>query len=250
MVTPRAGAALRTKVALTDPILRAAAGRLWRSPDLAGRYPGYLHTMHEVIRASVPLMRLALYRCAERVSTDPVAARLCVYLLDHIEEERGHDDWLLADLAALDRGPAPAAGPPPPAVARLVGPQYYWIEHDHPVALLGYIAVMEGNAPTTALPSWLVSHAGIPVAAVRTVREHAQLDTGHTDAVYDLLDALPLTAAQATAVAVSGLHTVDALVDLFLRLSTVAPEDGPAPVMAPPGKETRDDRPPVHAGGP
>ena len=37
---------------------------------------------------------------------------------------------------------------PPPSVAGLVGSQYYWILHHHPVAFLGYVALMEGYPPT------------------------------------------------------------------------------------------------------
>ena len=38
--------------------------------------------------------------------------------------------------------------PPSPTVAALVGAQYYWIEHVHPVGLLGYVLLLEGWPPT------------------------------------------------------------------------------------------------------
>jgi hypothetical protein len=219
-------AALRTTFAQAAPALRAAAAELWQRPGLGHRYPDYLRTMHGVIRASVPLMELAARRCAELGRRDPVAGPLRRYLEGHIDEERGHDDWLLADLAALGSDPEqPNASPPSPGVARLVGAQYYWVEHHHPIALLGYIAVMEGNAPAVSLADWIVSTAGVPESAVRTIREHAELDGGHTDAVFDLLDALPMTAAQTTAVGVSGLHTADALMVVFAHLAR-APRPG------------------------
>jgi hypothetical protein len=212
-------AVLRATFALATPALRAASADLWRRPGLTERYPEYLRVMHGVIRASVPLMELAVRRCVALGPDDPVAAPLHAYLRQHIVEEIGHDDWLLTDLAALGADPArPLTEHPPAVVARLVGAQYYWIEHHHPVALLGYIAILEGNAPTVRLADWLSSGAGLPAAAVRTVREHAELDTGHTDAVYDLLDELPLTVAQTNVVAVSGLHTADALMTLFAHI--------------------------------
>jgi hypothetical protein len=210
------GAAVRAKFALAAPALRAAAAELWRGPGLRQRYPGYLRAMHGVIRASVPLMEFAASRCNELAGTDPVAVLLRPYLIRHVAEERGHDDWLLADLAALgcDCTRVPAEQPPP-AVARLVGPQYYWIQHHHPVTLLGYIAAMESNAPAVSLADWIVTRTGAPASAVRTIREHAELDSGHTEVLFDLLDTLPLSAAQARAVAISGLYTVDALIALF-----------------------------------
>jgi pyrroloquinoline quinone (PQQ) biosynthesis protein C len=215
----RSGAALRLKLAQTEPALRAATNQLWRSADLSRRYPKYLTTMHGVIRASVPLMELAARRCAERGAGDATADPVRRYLERHIVEERGHDTWLLEDLRAMGADPArPVAELPSPAVARLVGAQYYWVEHHHPVTLLGYIAVMESNAPTAPLANWIRSNAGVPDAAVRTVREHADLDTGHSSAVFDLLDRLALNPAQERAVAVSGVHTASALLDLLAGL--------------------------------
>ena len=32
--------------------------------------------------------------------------------------------------------------------AALVGAQYYWIRHVHPVALLGYVMLLEGYPPS------------------------------------------------------------------------------------------------------
>lgn len=209
-------AAVRITLELTKPALQAASARLWQLPGLAQRYPAYLCAMHGVIRASVPLMELAARRCADRAAHDPVAGPLRQYLLRHIEQERGHDDWLLADLAALDRDlPRRVAAQPSPTIARLAGAQYYWIEHYHPVALMGYIAVLEGNAPTPGLGDWIVRTAGVPEGAVRTAREHAELDTRHAEAAFHLLEALPLTPAQTNAVTISGLHTVETLIRLF-----------------------------------
>ena len=219
-----AGTALRVKLALTTPGLRTAAAGLWRPPGLDRRYPIYLRTMHAVIRASVPLMELAASHCVELGADDPVGPSLRRYLAEHIVEERGHDEWLLADLAALGDDPAGWLGRPVPSVvARLVGAHYYWVSHHHPVSLLGYIAVMEGNAPSATLADWIVARAGVPEAAVRTVREHAELDVAHSDAVIDLLDRLPLTADQAGAVATAALCTVDGLLTLYGHIGKGGP---------------------------
>ena len=37
---------------------------------------------------------------------------------------------------------------PSPTIAALVGSQYYWVRHVHPVGLLGYIAMFEGYPPS------------------------------------------------------------------------------------------------------
>ncbi|WP_354642999.1 iron-containing redox enzyme family protein [Kitasatospora camelliae] len=215
-----ASVALRAKLALARPAVTAATDALWRPAGLGPRYLRYLAAMHQLIRASVPLMERAAVRCAELGPADPVAGPLGRYLREHAEEERGHDDWLLADLAAAGADPAELlAAVPPPAVAELAGAQYYWIEHHHPVALLGYVAALEGNAPAPWLADRLAAGTGLPPAAFRTVREHAELDGGHLAALDALLDALPLTAAAEAAIGLSALHTAHGITRLFLGLA-------------------------------
>ena len=67
------------------------------------------------------------------------------------------------------------ARPPSPTVAALVGSQYYWIFHFHPVALLGYIAVLEGYPPSMAMIDQLEAGTGYPREAFRTMIAHAEL---------------------------------------------------------------------------
>lgn len=213
-------AALRVKLDLAAPALCSATAALWRPSGLARRYVEYLYAMHALIRASVPLMERAARRCAELAPQDPVAGPLGRYLERHTEEERGHDEWLLEDLGPAGGDPTEALDRlPSPVVADLAGAQYYWIEHHHPVALLGYILVLEDNAPAPWLADRLAAGTGLPDAAFRTVREHADLDFGHIAALDELLDALPLSAAQEALVAVSALRTTDGVTRLFSHLA-------------------------------
>ncbi|MFD5255232.1 iron-containing redox enzyme family protein [Streptomyces bobili] len=222
--SPSTVARLRLELSLVEPVVRAAAARMWRSDaGLPGRYRRYLCAMHQVIRASVPLMERAATRC-EALPHDPVAPPLARYLRAHAEEERGHDDWLLTDAAASGTAPGELTDAAAPAlVAALVGAQYYWIEHSHPVALLGYIAVLEGNAPAPGLAARLARETGLSPDAFETVRLHAELDDGHSADLDLLIGRLPLDAGQRSLVAVSALHTVAALAELFDRIAATAP---------------------------
>ncbi|MFE6836675.1 iron-containing redox enzyme family protein [Streptomyces sp. NPDC057705] len=213
-MTVTASLTLRTKLMPTTTALGAATAVLWRPDGLRQRYLRYLAAMYPLIRASVPLLERAAERCAEL--DEPGARTLAVYYTRHAEEERDHDTWLLEDLAVA--GAVPAAVPHP-LVVELAGAQYYRIEHEHPVALLGYMAVLEGNAPGPRLADRLAEATGLPDGAFRTLREHAELDGGHLDDLYRVLDALAPTPARQTAVSVSALHTADLLTRLFLCLA-------------------------------
>jgi hypothetical protein len=218
---PPAGRELRTVLGLVGPALRASAAALWRPEGLAARYQRYLVTMHEVVRASVPLLSLALHRCADADPADRIAPLLRERLPVHIAEERHHDEWLLRDMAVAGLDPAAEiARPPSELVAALVGAQYYWISHYHPVCLLGYVAVLESNAPSPRLAGFLAAGTGLPAAAFHTVHHHAEVDAGHSTAIFDLLDRLDLDQAQRLAVRTSALHTARTLIDLFDTLAT------------------------------
>jgi hypothetical protein len=192
--------------------LSAAGEQLVKHPRVRELYPEYLFALHSVIRASVPLMETARDRARSMSAADPVAARLMEYLDEHIDEERDHDEWLLEDLASLgvDRSTV-TARVPSPTVARAVGAQYYWVLHYHPVALLGWIGLLEGYPPTPATIDELMARTGYEPQAFRTLSAHAELDIGHGDEVFATLDQLPLTAEQSEVIGLSAMSSVDLL---------------------------------------
>ncbi len=173
-------------------------------PRLRELWPEYLVVQHQIIRATVPLTRVALERAREVGERE-----LAAYLELHVDEELGHDETLLDDLEllglerrqVLDRMPSPA-------VASLVGAQYYWILHHDPVAFLGYAGVMEGYPPTEELIETLVARTGFPRKAFRTFAEHGELDPGHRDHLDRTLDALPLTERHEQVIGASAIATV------------------------------------------
>lgn len=200
---------LRKKIELVLPALDAADRRLRTHPRVAHLYPEYLVTAHWIVRASVPLMEVACERAAALSDHDAVADLLARYLEKHIPEEQGHDEWLLEDLETLgmDR-PAVLARPPSPAAAALVGAQYYWILHYHPVALLGYIALLEGYPPRRDKIEHLIARTGNSPRAFRTLLAHADLDPHHRDELNVTLDDLPLSTEQRSILGLSAMNSV------------------------------------------
>jgi hypothetical protein len=216
---------LRGKMELTCSELLDTLDAFWRSPDLPAAMPGFLILLHQIMRASVPLMETARRRAValdagER--RDPVSRGLVSYFDLHIPEERDHDRWILEDLAALGlKSRSVLREIPPPSVASLVGAQYYWIEHHHPVALLGYIAVLEGFPPRRTRIDAVQRKTGLPRAAFRTYRKHAELDPFHRLGLDRALDALPLDRDQQGLVGMSAAHTAALLSDCIGDLCAV-----------------------------
>ena len=100
------------------------------------------------------------------------------------------------------------ARPPVPTVAALVGAQYYWVLHHHPVALLGYIGLLEGFPPSPEMIEDLRVRTGYPADAFRTMVAHAELDPRHGDELFELVDTLPLTPEQSAVMGLSAMHSV------------------------------------------
>ena len=186
----------------------AACTELVNHPRLHELWPEYLILQHEIIRATVPLTRAAAEQARALPDDDPLAAPLVAYLDEHVDEELDHDEELLDDLELLgvDRASV-LSRMPSPAVATLVGSQYYWLHHFHPVAFLGYVAFMEGSPPTPELVDLLIERTGYPRDAFHTFAEHAELDPGHRDHLDRVLDSLPLTAGQEAVLAISATST-------------------------------------------
>ena len=204
-----ASARLRAKLELVLPVHLAAGGRLVAHPRIRELDPRYLAASHGIIRASVPLMRAALGEAQTRASDDPVAAGLAEYLEKHVDEEVGHDDWLLEDLEVLGVPAADVvARPPSPSVATLVGAQYYWALHHHPVTVLGYVALLEGYPPSIEDVDRLIQRTGYPREAFRTLIRHAELDPLHRDELDEALDGRPLRPEHEDAIALAALHSV------------------------------------------
>lgn len=171
-----------------------------------------LKASYQVIRASTPLLELARDQALQRAAEDPIAAKLASYLAQHVDEERGHDEWLLKDLAALGVTAADVeAELPSPHVAGMVGAQHYWALHTHPVAILGYIAVLEGEPPEESFFLDAARRSGLPEAAFSTLRYHARVDREHWQDLLDLLDELPLEPQQLSLIGLSILHTCNGM---------------------------------------
>ncbi len=108
--------------------------------------------------------------------------KLLEYYKGHLDEETGHHAWILDDLDGIEMDLNWRA-------AELAGVQYYLIKHVHPAALLGYMAVLEGDPYPLSLVDELELLHGNKLC--RTLRYHAEHDLDHREDVFKMIDELP-----------------------------------------------------------
>jgi hypothetical protein len=161
--------------------------------DAVTWFKNYLLTMHSIIRSSVPLMKAAYDRCGYLTGETKLITDLTKYYKKHIHEEMNHDDWLLDDLESIGVSRNECLLRMPLQAVAVVGTQYYWVYHWHPVSLLGYISFLEGNPPKMELIEHLQKITGYPETGFRTLVKHSDLDPHHRSDLNELLEALPLT---------------------------------------------------------
>lgn len=162
-------------------------------------YLDYLGQAYHHVRQTCPLLALAAARCGER------DGRYRDALFAYVEEERGHETWILDDIAALGGDAALAAATPPRLPARLmVAWAHHAIERISPYALLGMVHVLEGMSVALALRA-----AGAIASRVGTgeggggfsyLSSHGGLDVEHVAFFRTLVDGIDDPAAHAAVV--------------------------------------------------
>ena len=168
-------------------------------------------------RATVPLLETALEQAWKLA--DPASEALAPYLERHIAEESHGDEPgrdTLDDLAALGVDPVVLrASLPAPKVAALIGAQYYWVLHHHPVAVLGFLE-LEAYHPDRSTVELLIERTGLPRDGFRQLLLHAELDVGHARELHEVLDSLPLEFRHEQLIGVSALQTISLLAQALL----------------------------------
>lgn len=151
-------------------------------------YLSFLTSAYHHVRYTVPLLHAALAACQ---SADAILAE---GLRHYVEEEIGHDEWILNDITALG-GDAEAVrrARSPLAVRAMVATAFHLIREDGPYSLLGMVHVLEGMSVALAVKAAQsirnrVSHQG--GGGFSYLTSHGGLDIGHVDDFARLLDAI------------------------------------------------------------
>jgi pyrroloquinoline quinone (PQQ) biosynthesis protein C len=169
---------------LAAPIITdCLAGRVSRASYRAFLTEAYHHVKH-----TVPLLMACGARLPERLEW------LRRGVAEYIEEEYGHEQWILADLAEAGfDAPAARAQGPSPETELMVSYAYDTVSRGTPVGLFGMVLVLEGTsaAIATRAAEIIAARLDLPRRACTYLLSHGSLDTqhvGHFDTLVDRLD--------------------------------------------------------------
>ena len=148
-------------------------------------YAAFLQEAYHHVRHTVPLLQA----CQRAL---PARNRWLDDALDeYVEEERGHDAWILDDIAAcgLDPELARSAAPGIPTEV-MVAYAYDTIARRNPLGFFGMVHVLEGTSVSLALMAAdrIQQALGLPDAAFSYLRSHGTLDQLHTAHFAVLMD--------------------------------------------------------------
>ena len=146
-------------------------------------YLAFLRAAYHHVRHTVPLMQACKRALPERNRW------LEGPLDEYVEEELGHDQWILDDLRACGADADEVHnGPPDHATEVMVAYAYDTIHRGNPVGFFGMVHVLEGTSVSLALMAadQIQNSLGLPDAAFSYLRSHGTLDREHT-AHFELL---------------------------------------------------------------
>lgn len=160
------------------PIIQAGAqGKVSLDAYIAFLTEAYHHVKH-----TVPLLMLCGGKLPERYEW------LREAVAEYIEEELGHQEWILNDINACYKNVGTEAeavrnGQPRQATEFMVAYAYDMIHRVNPIGFFGMVLVLEGTSVALATQAGdaIKTSLGLPNKAFSYLTSHGSLDVGHTD---------------------------------------------------------------------
>ena len=141
-------------------------------------YRAFLHDLYHIVWHFCPIMATAAARCDDRLRD------IRYELYERIEEEKGHENWVLEDIGAVGGDVARAGAMAPSApVQAMIGFNYYAAERVHPCSVLGMLYVLEvvasvyGGKVADSIARALGRETG--AGGFRFLSSHATMDADH-----------------------------------------------------------------------
>jgi pyrroloquinoline quinone (PQQ) biosynthesis protein C len=114
-------------------------------------------------------------------------------ILHYLEEEQGHDQWILNDIEAAggDRQAA-SQGQPDVATDAMVAFAYDMVDRRNPAGFFGMVHVLEGTSVALALRAadQIQATLALPDRAFTYLRSHGTLDQEHVKDLANILERL------------------------------------------------------------
>ena len=192
----QAATAAERNALFSVPVINdALGGRVSLEGYIAFLTQAYYHVRH-----TVPLMMA----CGARLPLEMEWLRAAV--CEYIDEEYGHEKWILNDIAACG-GDAEVVrtGQPSHAIELMVAYLYDTIARGNPVGLFGMVNVLEGTsiALATQAAGTIRETLGLPKEAFSYLSSHGALDIGHMQHYRNLMNQLERDEDKAAVIHVS-----------------------------------------------
>ncbi len=168
---------------LSTPIIQTALGGQVSLPS----YLAFLGEAYHHVRHTVPLLQ------ALHDALPAPQAWLRPAVLEYVEEETGHDEWILDDIAACGAdAQAVRRGRPGHATELMVAYAYDTIARGNPLGFFGMVHVLEGTSVSLALMAAdaIQKPLRLPDSAFSYLRSHGTLDQEHTAHFATLMDGI------------------------------------------------------------
>ncbi|WP_417533660.1 TenA family transcriptional regulator [Marinobacterium stanieri] len=166
---------------LTSPILVNCQ----RGEISLNQYTAFLTQAYHHVKHTLPLLMACGSRLPERYEW------LREAVAEYIEEETGHQEWILNDLAACDvHKESVRQGQPAIETELMVAYAYDLINRINPIGFFGMVQVLEGTSVNLATPlaQIIQDQLGLPDTAFSYLRSHGSLDQDHIKFFEGLMD--------------------------------------------------------------
>ena len=168
---------------LAIPFLQSGvAGEL-----ILDQYVAFLTQAYHHVKHTLPLLMACGARLPERLEW------LRTAVAEYVEEETGHQEWILNDIAACGADVESVRhGRPALATELMVAYAYDTIQRHNPVGFFGMVFVLEGTSVqlATRAAENLQAALGLPRQAFSYLLSHGSLDVSHVDFFRNLVNRL------------------------------------------------------------
>lgn len=169
----------------------------WKGELSLDSYLAFLGQAYHHVKHTTPL----LMACGSRVPHRQEWLRDA--MAEYVEEEVGHQEWILNDIAACG-GDAQRVRDAAPGFAaeQMVAYAYHTIDRGNPVGFLGMVLVLEGTSVHVASEAAvrLQENLRLPRQAFSYLTSHGSLDVSHMDFYRKLVNRLDEPADQAAVI--------------------------------------------------